>query len=118
VIRKKYKKKRFDRKYRQEHYEDIRRNNAKRKGLGFIALNKKLSGTVGHHIDKERVIFMPLKIHKRVRHSVLENKNMDTINRLAYEFLEWCKQRGADASLLALLGLGKGRIRHKRSKHA
>ncbi len=68
--------------------EKGRRHYAKRKRkLGYIPLNKPFKGSRGHHVDKDRVIYIPKKMHGSVWHSVLANRNMDKINRLAFEFL-------------------------------
>jgi len=61
---------------------------AKRKQFGFIPLNKSFEGSEGHHIDIERVIYIPKEIHRSVWHSVSSNINMDKINKLAFDYLE------------------------------
>jgi len=77
--------------YRSTHCDQIRiiedRHTAKRRALGFIPLNIYFFGCEGHHIDKERVIFIPAELHKSVRHNIWTGKNMDKINELAYEWL-------------------------------
>lgn len=65
----------------------IRKHNAKRKQLGFIPLNDWFEGSVGHHIDKEQVIYMPVESHNSIGHSVLQNRNMTEINNVAYKYL-------------------------------
>jgi hypothetical protein len=65
----------------------IRKVKARRRQLGFIPLNKPFPGSHGHHIDKERVIYMPAETHKTISHSVLRNRNIREINTAAYRFL-------------------------------
>ena len=64
-----------------------RRMKAKRRQLGFVPLNKMFPGAHGHHVDTERVIYMPAKLHGSIKHSVLANRNMDKINEIAFKFL-------------------------------
>ena len=65
----------------------IRRRAAKRREMGFISVNKPFDGAEAHHVDKERVVFIPRNLHRSVGHSVLKNINMEKINSLAYDFL-------------------------------
>ena len=68
--------------------QEVRRKvRAKRKQLGFIPLNSYFKGAEGHHIDKEKVIYIPKELHQKNRHSVLQNRNMEAINNAAFEFL-------------------------------
>lgn len=99
----------YDKKYKKEHYEKFRRENrkyirkykqspkgkvakkkenSKRKQFGFIPLNEYLEGCEGHHIDKERVIYIPKEIHRSVWHSLSLGIGMDKINRLAFQYLK------------------------------
>lgn len=66
----------------------IKRGNAKRRQFGFIPLNNCSNGVVGHHIDKERVIYIPTEMHIGNHHSVIKDFNMDVINTLAFNWLE------------------------------
>lgn len=92
-------------KYRQTHKEYLkeyqkrwnrtpkgkkshRKSYAKRRQLGFIPLNKPFEGCEGHHIDFERVIYIPKKLHRSVWHSLTSGIGMDKINKLALEYLE------------------------------
>ena len=104
--------KEIGRKFRKNHPERVRevkanykktergketnkRNLAKRRRkLGFVPLNKPFSGCVGHHIDREKVIYIPEKLHNSVHHSVILNQNMDKINSLAFGFLRSQKAQG------------------------
>ena len=72
----------------QEQWREIeRRKNFKRRSLGFIPLNEPFEGSEAHHIDKERVIYMPKEYHQSVSHNVWTGKNMALINNLAYDYL-------------------------------
>ena len=75
--------------YRQtpEGKETQKKRHAKRKQFGFIPLNKWFEGSHGHHIDKERVVYIPKDIHESISHSILRNRNMEAINTVAREFL-------------------------------
>lgn len=68
--------------------ESTRKNRAKRRILGFTPLNEPFPNSRGHHIDRERVIYMPRELHEGVRHSVLRNSNMEQINKIAFSYLE------------------------------
>lgn len=83
------KKKKWKKRYQQSLKGKAleRKMKASRKQLGFIPLNKPFIGCEGHHIDKERVIYMPRKIHREISHSVLRNHNMEAINKAAFEFI-------------------------------
>lgn len=67
--------------------EVTKKHKSKRKGLGFIPLNEYFKSSHGHHIDKERVIYIPEKLHNSIGHSVLQNRNMAIINAVAYKYL-------------------------------
>lgn len=60
---------------------------AKRRQLGFIPLNKPFRNSVGHHVDTERVIYMPNKLHCSISHNVFTGKNMDKINKIAFNYV-------------------------------
>jgi len=69
----------------------VSRSNTKRrcvrKQFGFIPLNEcKEDGWVGHHIDKDYVIFIPEELHKNVWHSQKNQDSMDRINDVVYEW--------------------------------
>ena len=68
------------------HYK--KKHNHKRRGLGFFQLNDFFPNSVGHHINRETVIFIPIKLHKTISHNVFTGENMDKINKLAIDFLE------------------------------
>ena len=74
---------------RSERGREIdRKAKAKRKQFGFISLNEWFEGCEGHHIDFERVIYIPKAIHRSVYHSVSLSKGMDEINKLAFDYME------------------------------
>mgnify|MGYP001607823399 len=72
----------------QKGKEAIKKTRAKRRQLGFNPLNKWFAGSHGHHIDKEQVIYMPKELHRSIWHNVLQNRNMEEINNMAFKFLE------------------------------
>jgi len=77
--------------YEQKNPEAIKKyrvkTKANRRKLGFVFLNSPFPNCHGHHIDFERVIYIPKEIHKAISHSVLRNRNMEKINKEAYRFL-------------------------------
>ncbi len=77
------------RKYRQtpKGREVFMKNVYQRRNLGFVPLNKYFEGSVGHHINTEQIIYMPEELHKSIKHSVLQNKSMDKINKIAFDYL-------------------------------
>lgn len=61
------------------------KSNAKRKReLGFILLNdyEDLSW-VGHHLDKDHVLYIPKELHTSVPHTQKNKESMDKINEIA-----------------------------------
>jgi len=64
------------------------KNKAKRKQFGFIPLNNYFNDSNGHHIDSERVIYIPTEMHEYNRHSVLKDRGMAKINTLSFNWLE------------------------------
>lgn len=60
---------------------------AKRRTLGFIPLNQPFDGCNGHHIDRERVVYIPEVLHMSIRHNVWNGHNMAKINAVAFNFL-------------------------------
>ena len=62
--------------------------------LRFIPLNKCKPGNHAHHIYRDHVIFIPMKMHNSVYHDLAKGINMDIINDLAMKYLnskEGCK---------------------------
>ena len=66
---------------------DAKQNAIRKREFGFIPLNQPTKGTVGHHIDRDHVIYIPLEVHKSIPHSVTRNKNMEAINAIAFGLL-------------------------------
>jgi len=93
------------REYQRKHIDEIRakariwnktpngkKSNAKKynrrhRNLGFIPLNEYFEGCEAHHIDNKHIIYMPTILHRSIRHSLKTGKNMDTINRLAFQYI-------------------------------
>jgi hypothetical protein len=63
------------------------KSEAKRRGLGHACLNSWFIGCVGHHINKNDVIYIPGEMHKSVSHNVWTGRNMEKINALAGAYL-------------------------------
>jgi hypothetical protein len=80
-----------DRQWRRLHPEMVRvrggRREAKRRTLGFIPLNIPFEGSEGHHVDKERVVYIPKDLHRSMRHNVWNGFGMEQINVLAMNYL-------------------------------
>ena len=72
----------------EQYHENVRKHSFKRRSLGFIPLNEWFEGSEGHHIDKERVIYIPKEYHRSVWHNVWTGENMDEINAVAFNYLE------------------------------
>lgn len=70
-----------------ERWEVKAESNYKTRGLGYNPLNKRFNESHGHHINKTDVVFIPIEIHRSVAHNVRTGKNMNEINRLAYNFI-------------------------------
>jgi len=78
-------------KWKREHVErnkEINRtHSSKYRKLGFVPLNKSFSDSVAHHIDRIHVIYIPETLHNSIRHNVWTGRNMEEINKRAWEFL-------------------------------
>mgnify|MGYP001590451855 CR=1 FL=1 len=68
--------------------EVLQKTRAKRRQFGFTTLNKPFKGSHAHHIDKERVIYIPKELHHSMGHSVTQNRGMNKINIAAVRFLK------------------------------
>jgi hypothetical protein len=77
--------------WKKEHPEEARiirrRRNAKRRTLGFTALNSPFLGCEGHHLNKTDVIYEPKKLHRSIYHNQWTGKGMVEANALAGAFL-------------------------------
>ena len=79
----------------EQYREIMRKHSSKRqRKLGFIPLNKPFEGSEAHHICRTFVIYIPKDMHRSIYHSVWTGKNMEEINKLAWE--ELYKQRATD----------------------
>ena len=74
---------------REQKREIDRKHKFKRRSLGFVPLNEPFEGSDAHHIDKERVIYMPKEMHRSIWHNVWTSENMEEINKLAWEFFKF-----------------------------
>lgn len=66
----------------------LRKAEARRRQFECVPLNKPFDCAEGHHIDKQFVIYIPTEMHEYNRHSVTQDKGMDLINTLAFNWLE------------------------------
>lgn len=66
-----------------------RKYSSKQRELGFISLNEPFGDSDFHHYNKDYGFYIPTEIHKSIWHSVRTGKNMEAINKEAFEFLEW-----------------------------
>jgi len=64
-----------------------RKQEAKRRALGWNTLNSWFAESDGHHINKTDVIYIPAAMHDSVRHNIWTGKNMEKINAMA---CQWC----------------------------
>jgi hypothetical protein len=64
-----------------------RKSKAKRRILGFNPLNSWFPGCEAHHLDHDRVAYIPEELHRSVSHDVWTGRNMDKINAVAFEYL-------------------------------
>ena len=82
--------------YRKNNPEKVRawdiKSRAKRKEWGYNPINKYFKGSHFHHLhingDKNIGIYIPAEIHKSVWHSNKDQKTIDKINNLAFEWLK------------------------------
>ena len=66
----------------------IAKNHAKReRNLGFEPINEPFPGSVGHHTDKVRVIYITKELHESIWHSQVTGQGMEEMNDLAIEFM-------------------------------
>lgn len=63
-------------------------SNSAKKGHGFKPINRRFEGSRMHHVDNERVIYIPKKLHESVRHNLKTGAGMNRINSLAWKFLD------------------------------
>ena len=76
------------RNYYLSHKEQFRARAARRqRELGYNPLNTRFEGSVGHHITKDDVVFIPEEIHKSIPHNIFTGKNMPEINGAALVYV-------------------------------
>lgn len=72
--------------YKKEHPEwlnnEYKKHNAHRRELGFIPLNEPFTGSEGHHVDREHVVYVLKKLHRSVKHNVWTGEGMREMNGL------------------------------------
>lgn len=73
--------------YERNKNNIMRRIYARRKSFGHNPLNEKFPGSVGHHINRNDVIYIPEEIHKSIVHKQGDKVSMNKINELAINFL-------------------------------
>ena len=66
---------------------DRRKQDKRKRDLGFFPLNKYFKGSEAHHISENLIVYLPSKIHKSIQHSIWTWRGMDIINKLSLEFL-------------------------------
>jgi predicted transcriptional regulator len=65
----------------------IRKFHARRRLLGFVALNELFPGAEAHHVDNEQIIYLPHDLHRSIYHRQTDGYGMAKINAVAYNFL-------------------------------
>lgn len=75
------------RRYTEKGRASVIKNNANRRQLGSIELNKPFPGSEGHHIDEEHIIYIPKELHKSIWHNVKTGKGMEEINAIAFQYI-------------------------------
>ena len=68
------------------------KSDQKRCALGFEPINRPFPGCEGHHLDHDRVLYIPKPLHKSVKHNIWTGRNMEQINELALAWLEQTKE--------------------------
>jgi hypothetical protein len=73
--------------WRCKNPNKTREYKAKRRyNLKFLSINNWFVGSVGHHITKEYVMYIPKELHRSVSHNIHTGFNMNLIN---YEAFKW-----------------------------
>ena len=73
--------------HKKQWHEIRRKGNFKRRKLGFVCLNEPFENSEAHHICATFVIYIPKDMHRSISHNVWTGKNMDEINKLAFDYL-------------------------------
>lgn len=82
----------YQKEWLRKHPEFIKKQYARRRGLGFIAVNNTFEGADAHHIDKVHVAYIPEQLHLSISHNVWTGCNMEKINAKVFEWLEKTSQ--------------------------
>ena len=63
-------------------------------------MNERFPDSNGHHVSKETIIYIPILLHKSIRHNIWNGQGMDKINDLAFEWFyeEWQELNKVDIS--------------------
>ena len=65
----------------------MKKQSAKRRQLGFFTLNKYFKEAEAHHISEHLIIYIPKKIHQYMYHNIWTWKNMEQMNKIAFDYL-------------------------------
>jgi post-segregation antitoxin (ccd killing protein) len=77
----------LNKQWRDNNPDKIAEIHSFRRELGFNPWNKPFKNSEAHHLNKEDVIYIPIELHKSVKHSLKTGLNMSKINELAIKFL-------------------------------
>ena len=69
----------------KRHIVDVRHNTKRKRNFGYVKINKKEYGTVGHHIDKNLVVYIPENLHKSIVHKQTDKISMKEINIMSIQ---------------------------------
>ena len=67
-----------------------RRQKARRRHFGFEPINKLFINSEAHHLhihNSKEVLYIPKEIHSSILHRFYDEKSMNKINKLAFEWL-------------------------------
>ena len=65
----------------------MRKQNASRRNLDSIELNKPFPGSEGHHIDETYIIHIPKELHRSIWHNLKTGQGMEEINEIAFGYI-------------------------------
>ena len=70
--------------------EESRKHQCKRnRHLEYFPLNKYFEGSEAHHLNRFQVVYIPKELHRSISHNLWTGKNMDEINKLAWEWIKY-----------------------------
>ena len=52
-----------------------------------ICLNERFEGSSAHHLNKNLIIYIPIKLHQHLIHNIRDGYQMDEMNILALQYL-------------------------------